>query len=194
MFEVFKGCFKVVGRVGVGIDNVDLEVVIELGCLVVNVLIVNIVVVVEYGIVFFMVMVCNVVLLDMFMKSGKWECNKYVGVLLVDKMLVIMGFGKVGFEVVCRVKGLGMYVIFYDFYVLVDCVCVIGVEFVSFDEVVLWVDFILLYMLFIIIMNKIFNDEIFVNCKKGVWIVNVVCGGVIDEFVLLCVLDVGVVV
>lgn len=68
-----------------------------------------------------------------FVFLGKWERSKYVGVFFVGKILVIMGFGKVGIEVVRWVKGFGMNVIFYDFYVLVDRVRVFGVEFVFFD-------------------------------------------------------------
>lgn len=89
-------------------------------------------------------------------------------------MLVVMGFGKVGLEVVWRVKGFGMYVIVYDFYVLVECVKVLGVDLVSFDEVFVRVDFIFFYMLLIFMMDKIFNDESFGKCKKGVCIINVV--------------------
>lgn len=193
VFEASKGRLKVVGRAGVGIDNVDLEAATELGCLVVNAPTANTVAAAEHGIALLTAMARNVAPSDTSMKSGKWERNKYVGVSLVDKTLAIMGFGKVGSEVARRAKGLGMHVISHDPYASADRARAIGVELVSFDEAVSRADFISLHMPLTTTTNKIFNDETFANCKKGVRIVNVARGGVIDEPALLRALDAGVV-
>ncbi|XP_074269034.1 D-3-phosphoglycerate dehydrogenase 3, chloroplastic-like [Silene latifolia] len=75
-------------------------------------------------------------------KKGEWKRNKYVGVSLVGKTLVVMGFGKVGSEVARRAKGLGMHVISHDLYAPADRARAIGVELVSFDDAISKADFI----------------------------------------------------
>lgn len=127
------------------------------------------------------------------MKAGKWQRNKYVGVSLVAKTLAIMGFGKVGSEVARRAKGLGMHVIVHDPYAPADRARAIGVEMVSFDEAISTADFISLHMPLTPATSKVLNDEVFAKMKKGVRIVNVARGGVIDEEALLRALDSGIV-
>lgn len=127
------------------------------------------------------------------MKAGKWQRNKYVGVSLVAKTLAIMGFGKVGSEVARRAKGLGMHVIVHDPYAPADRARAIGVEMVSFDEAISTADFISLHMPLTPATSKVLNDNVFAKMKKGVRIVNVARGGVIDEEALLRALDSGIV-
>ena len=124
---------------------------------------------------------------------GKWQRNKYVGVSLVGKTLAVMGFGKVGSEVARRAKGLGMHVIAHDPYAPSDRARAIGVELVSFDEALSKSDFISLHMPLTPATSKILNDETFAKMKKGVRIVNVARGGVIDEDALVKALDAGIV-
>lgn len=95
MFEASKGRLKVVGRAGVGVDNVDLAAATEYGCLVVNAPTANTVAAAEHGIALLCTLARNVAQADASMKSGKWERNKFVGASLVGKTLAIMGFGKV---------------------------------------------------------------------------------------------------
>lgn len=127
------------------------------------------------------------------MKAGKWQRNKYVGVSLVAKTLAIMGFGKVGSEVARRAKGLGMHVIVHDPYAPADRARAIGVKMVSFDEAISTADFISLHMPLTPATSKVLNDNVFAKMKKGVRIVNVARGGVIDEEALLRALDSGIV-
>ena len=128
-----------------------------------------------------------------FGSAGKWQRNKYVGVSLVDKTLAVMGFGKVGSEVARRAKGLGMHVIAHDPYASAERARAIGVELVTFDESLARADFISLHMPLTPSTDKVFNDESFKKCKKGLRIVNVARGGVIDEDALVRALDVGIV-
>lgn len=193
VFEAAKGRLKVVGRAGVGIDNVDLQAATENGCLVVNAPTANTVAAAEHGIALMAAMARNVAQADASMKAGKWQRNKYVGVSLVGKKLAIMGFGKVGSEVARRAKGLGMHVIAHDPYAPADRARAIGVELVSFDEAISTADFISLHMPLTPSTSKIFNDEIFAKMKKGVRIINVARGGVIDEDALARALDNGTV-
>ncbi|KAI3981881.1 hypothetical protein MKX01_041144 [Papaver californicum] len=193
IFEASKGRLKVVGRAGVGIDNVDLQAATEFGCLVVNAPTANTVAAAEHGIALLSSMARNVAQSDASMKAGKWERNKYVGVSLVGKTLVVMGFGKVGSEVARRAKGLGMHIIAHDPYAPADRARALGVELVSFEKAITTADFISLHMPLTPTTSKVFNDETFGKMKKGVRIVNVARGGVIDEDALVRALDNGVV-
>ncbi|RWW83606.1 hypothetical protein BHE74_00007880 [Ensete ventricosum] len=179
VFEAAKGRLKVVGRAGVGIDNVDLQAATEHGCLVVNAPTANTVAAAEHGIALLASMARNVAQADASMKAGellffspflpcrKWQRNKYVGVSLVGKTLAVMGFGKVGSEVARRAKGLGMHVIAHDPYAPADRARAIGVELVSFDEAISAADFISLHMPLTPSTAKLFNDETFAKVKKG---------------------------
>jgi D-3-phosphoglycerate dehydrogenase len=193
VFESSRGRLKVVGRAGVGIDNVDLQAATEVGCLVVNAPTANTVAAAEHGISLLTAMARNVAQASASMKAGKWQRNKWVGVSLVDKTLAVMGFGKVGSEVARRAKGLGMHVIAHDPYASAERAKAVGVELVSFDEALAKADFISLHMPLTPSTDKIFNDDSFAKCKKGVRIINVARGGVIDEPALVRALDAGIV-
>ncbi|KAF8025286.1 hypothetical protein BT93_F2200 [Corymbia citriodora subsp. variegata] len=193
VFEAAKGRLKVVGRAGVGIDNVDLQAATEHGCLVVNAPTANTVAAAEHGIALLAAMARNVAQADASIKAGKWERSKYVGVSLVGKTLAVMGFGKVGSEVARRAKGLGMTVIAHDPYAPADRARAMGVELVSFDQAIATADFISLHMPLTPTTTKVFNDNTFSKMKKGVRIVNVARGGVIDEDALVRALDSGIV-
>lgn len=193
VFESSRGRLKVVGRAGVGIDNVDLPAATEYGCLVVNAPTANTVAAAEHGIALMAAMARNVAQADASMKQGKWQRNKYVGVSLVGKTLAVMGFGKVGSEVARRAKGLGMHVIAHDPYAAADRAHAIGVDLVSFDKAISSADFLSLHMPLTPTTDKVFNDESFSKMKKGVRIINVARGGVIDEEALVRALDNGIV-
>ncbi|CAH2080458.1 unnamed protein product [Thlaspi arvense] len=193
VFEAANGRLKVVGRAGVGIDNVDLQAATEHGCLVVNAPTANTIAAAEHAIALLASMARNVAQADASMKSGKWQRNKYVGVSLVGKTIAVMGFGKVGSEVARRAKGLGMHVIAHDPYTPADRARAIGVELVSFDEAIAAADFISLHMPLTPTTSKILNDDTFAKMKKGVRIINVARGGVIDEEALVRALESGVV-
>ncbi|KAL3690364.1 hypothetical protein R1sor_016673 [Riccia sorocarpa] len=193
VFEASNGRLKVVGRAGVGIDNVDLQAATEVGCLVVNAPTANTIAAAEHGIALLTALARNVAQANASMKAGEWKRNKYVGVSLVDKTLAVMGFGKVGSEVARRARGLGMHVLAHDPYAPADRARAIGVELVSFDEALQRADFISLHMPLTPSTDKVFNDESFAKCKRGVRIVNVARGGVIDEEALFRALDSGIV-
>ncbi|RAL43813.1 unnamed protein product [Cuscuta campestris] len=193
VFEAARGRLKVVGRAGVGIDNVDLQAATEYGCLVVNAPTANTIAAAEHGIALLASMARNVAQADASVKAGKWQRNKYVGVSLVGKTLAVMGFGKVGSEVARRAKGLGMHVIAHDPYAPADRARAIGVELVSFDEAISTAHFISLHMPLTPDTKKVFNDETFAKMRKGARLINVARGGVIDEEALVRALDSGIV-
>ena len=104
-----------------------------------------------------------------------------------------MGFGKVGLEVARRAKGLGMHVIAHDPYAPADRARAIGEDLLTFEEAISIADFISLHMPLTPATSRIFNDQAFSQMKKGVRIVNVARGGVIDEEALVRALDSGIV-
>ncbi|KAJ4840821.1 D-3-phosphoglycerate dehydrogenase 1, chloroplastic [Turnera subulata] len=193
VFERSGGRLKVVGRAGVGIDNVDLAAATEHGCLVVNAPTANTIAAAEHGIALLTAMARNIAQANASVKAGKWERSKYIGVSLVGKTLAVMGFGKVGSEVARRAKGLGMQVIAHDPYAPADRARAVGVELVTFEEAISTADFISLHMPLTPATLKMFNDDSFSKMKKGVRIVNVARGGVIDEDALVRALDSGIV-
>ncbi|KAL5559090.1 hypothetical protein UlMin_035301 [Ulmus minor] len=193
VFESSGGRLKVVGRAGVGIDNVDLSAATEHGCLVVNAPTANTIAAAEHGIALLIAMARNIAQADASLKAGKWQRSKYIGVSLLGKTLALMGFGKVGSEVARRAKGLGMHVIAHDPYASLDRARAIGVELVSFEEAISSADFISMHMPLTPATSKMFNDDAFSKMTKGVRIVNVARGGVIDEEALVRALDCGIV-
>ncbi|KAK7847167.1 d-3-phosphoglycerate dehydrogenase 1 [Quercus suber] len=146
-----------------------------------------------HGIALLTAMSRNIAQASASLKAGKWQRNKYVGVSLVGKTLAVMGFGKVGSEVARRAKGLGMHVIAHDPYASADRAQAIGVELVTLDEALSSADFISMHMPLTPATSQMFNDDTFSKMKKGVRIVNVARGGVIDEEALLRALDSGIV-
>lgn len=104
-----------------------------------------------------------------------------------------MGFGKVGSEVARRARGLGMHVIAHDPYAPADRARALGVELVSFDDAISTADFVSLHMPLTPSTDKMFNDETFARMKRGVRIINVARGGVIDEDAIVRALDSGIV-
>ncbi|EFN59904.1 hypothetical protein CHLNCDRAFT_56437 [Chlorella variabilis] len=193
VFEASKGRLKVVGRAGVGIDNVDLAAASEMGCLVVNAPTANTVAAAEHGIALLCALARNVPQADAAMKGGRWERSKWVGVSMVGKTLAVMGFGKVGSEVARRAKGLGMAVVAYDPYASQEKAAALGVKLVTLDEALAQGDFFSLHTPLTPNTKGMFNDELFAKMKKGARIVNVARGGVIDDDALKRALDAGIV-
>ncbi|GBG60589.1 hypothetical protein CBR_g8610 [Chara braunii] len=191
VFEASNGRLKVVGRAGVGIDNVDLQAATEAGCLVVNAPTANTVAAAEHAIALLLALARNVPQADSSMKEGKWERGRFVGVTLVDKVLAVMGFGKVGSEVARRAKGLGMHVIAHDPYAAHDRARAMGVELVSLEEALGTADFFSLHMPLTSSTERMFNDAVFNKMKDGARIINVARGAVIDTPSLIRALDSG---
>jgi D-3-phosphoglycerate dehydrogenase / 2-oxoglutarate reductase len=185
VIEAAKGRLKVVGRAGVGIDNVDLAAATESGVMVVNAPNANTVAAAEHGIALLCALSRNVAQADASVKAGKWERSKFVGVSLVGKTLAVMGFGKVGADVARRAKGLGMTVLAHDPYASEEKARALNVRLVTFNEAVQTADFLSLHMPLTPGTKNMFNKEVFCKCKKGVRIVNVARGGVINEDDLL---------
>ncbi len=193
MFKASAGRLRVVGRAGVGVDNVDLASATQHGCLVVNAPTANTVAAAEHGIALLCSLARNVAQADASMKAGKWDRSTYTGVSMVGKTLAIIGFGKVGSEVGRRAKGLGFAVLAYDPYASEAKAAALGVRLVPLDEALATADFFSLHMPMTPDTKGLFGAAAFSKMKKGARIVNVARGGVIDDDALAAALDAGIV-
>ena len=119
------------------------------------------------------------------MKKGEWERKKFTGVELYEKTLGVLGLGRIGTEVSRRAQGFGMRVIAYDPFLRVDKANQIGVELVSFDELLKRSDFLTLHMPLTAENKNMIGEKALLKIKKGVRIVNCARGGLIDETALV---------
>src|SRR6266513_5320782 len=136
---------KIVGRAGVGVDNIDIEAATRLGIMVVNSPTGNIVAAAEHTIAMLMALARHIPDASSSTKAGKWEKSRFLGVEVRNKILGIIGLGKVGTEVARRAQGLEMQVIAFDPYVAPEQARKLGVTMLGFEEVLKQADFVPLH-------------------------------------------------
>ncbi len=173
---------KVIGRAGVGVDNVDLETATKKGITVVNAPMSNTITVAEHTIALLMALARKIPAANASLKSGKWEKSKFKGVELYGKTLGIVGFGKIGVLVAKRAIGLRMKVAAFDPFASEDKFKQLGVERADkLEDIYSASDFITIHLP----KNKdtigMFGKEEFYKMKKGTMLINVARGGIIVE-------------
>lgn len=136
---------KIVGRAGVGVDNIDTEAATAYGIMVVNSPTGNIVAAAEHTVAMLMALARHVPEASSSTKAGKWEKNRFIGVEVRNKVLGVIGLGKVGTEVTKRAQGLEMQVIAFDPYVSPEQARKLGVTMLTLDEVLQQADFVTLH-------------------------------------------------
>ena len=136
---------KIVGRAGVGVDNIDIEAATRLGIMVVNSPTGNIIAAAEHTITMLMTLARQIPAANSSIKAGKWEKSRFLGVEVRNKVLGIIGLGKVGTEVARRALGLEMQVIAFDPYVAPEHARKLGVTMSSMEEVLKKADFVTLH-------------------------------------------------
>src|ERR1700726_1795002 len=136
---------KIVGRAGVGVDNIDIDAATRQGVMVVNSPTGNIVAAAEHTIAMLMALARHIPAANSSMKAGKWEKSRFLGVEVRNKTLGIIGLGKVGKEVAQRVQGLAMQVIAFDPYVAPEQARKLDIQMMSLDEVLQQADFVTLH-------------------------------------------------
>lgn len=136
---------KIVGRAGVGVDNIDTEAATNYGIMVVNSPTGNIVAAAEHTIAMLMALARHIPEANSSTRAGKWEKNRFVGVEVRNKVLGVIGLGKVGIEVTKRAQGLEMQVIAFDPYVAPEQARKLGVTMNSLEEVLQQADFVTLH-------------------------------------------------
>jgi len=181
--EVIEGAkrLKVIGRAGIGLDNVDVEAATKKGIVVMNAPEGNMVTTAEHTIAMLMALARNIPQATASLKSKKWEKKKFQGRELYRKILGIIGLGRIGSIVADRANGLKMKVIAYDPFVRPEMAEKIGVELVSLEELYQRADFITIHTPLTAETKYLIDKKAFAQMKDGVMIVNCARGGIIKE-------------
>ena len=171
---------KVVGRAGVGVDNVDLKAATAAGVLVMNTPGGNAVSVAEHTLGLMLAMARSIPQANASTKGGKWEKKKFLGTELRGKTLGVMGLGSIGREVVKRARSFDMRVIANDPYVSSQSAADLGVTLVSREELYAQSDYITMHVALTMETQGMLNAAAFAHMKKGVRIVNCARGELVD--------------
>ena len=182
---------KVVGRAGVGVDNIDLAAAKAHGVTVVNSPLATTVAVAELTLSLMLSLVREIPRADASMKAGKWLKKEFEGRELYGKTLGVIGFGRIGSAVAARAKAFEMKILAYDPLVPAEEIAKRGGKQVSFDELLAQSDVITMHMPLTADSRNLLNAEAFNKMKDGVYIVCAARGGVIDEDALLEALNNG---
>lgn len=172
---------KVIGRAGVGVDNIDLQAATEKGILVMNAPSGNVISTAEHTIALILALARNIPQADKSLKSGKWDRKKYTGRQLSGKVLGIIGLGKVGTEVAKRAIGLGMTVIAYDPMVSPELAVKLHVRLVDHDMLLSDADFITIHTPLTAQTKNLMGKDQLTRMKKTAFLINTARGGVINE-------------
>jgi len=172
---------KLIGRAGVGVDNIDLAAATEHGVIVVNAPDGNTNSAAEHTIAMMTSLARHIPQAYNTLKNGVWDRKSYVGVELKNKTLGVVGFGRIGTEVAYRAKGQRMNVIAYDPFLTEERAKELGVTKGTVDEVVQAADFITVHTPLLPETRNLINKERFAIMKDGVRIINCARGGIIDE-------------
>ena len=172
---------KVVGRAGIGVDNVDIPYATSKGVAVMNTPFGNAITTAEHAISLIMSLVRNIPQANESTHSGKWEKSKYMGTEITGKTLGLIGCGNIGSIVADRALGLKMKVLAYDPFLTEEKALELQVRKVEFDELLSSSDIITLHVPMTDQTANIINKDSLEKCKDGVRIVNCARGGLVDE-------------
>ncbi len=171
----------VVGRAGIGLDNVDTAAATDLGVMVVNAPQSNTLSAAEHTMALLLSQARNVPQAHAALKAGRWERSKWNGVELADKTLGIIGLGRIGRLVAQRCLAFGMKLVAYDPVVSEDAARRMSVEMMSLEDLMARADFVTLHLAKTKDTIGLINAELLAKAKPGIRIVNVARGGIIDE-------------
>ena len=171
----------VVGRAGIGLDNVDVEAATRRGVMVVNAPQSNILSAAEHAMALLLAQARNIPQAHAALVAGKWERSKWEGVELHGKTLGVVGLGRIGALVAQRALAFGMRLCAYDPYVSPDRARHMGVELMALDELVAEADFITIHLPKTPETAGLFGRDLLAKAKPGLRIVNAARGGIVDE-------------
>ena len=175
---------KVIGRAGVGLDNVDLEAATNKGIIVMNSPSGNTISTAEHAFTLMLALSRNISAADKSMKAGQWERNKFKGVELYNKILGIIGAGRIGQAVAKRAKSFGMRIIAYDPFLSREVAEKLDIELVDLDYLFRNADYITLHVPLTEETKNMISEREISIMKKSVRIINCARGGIIDEAAL----------
>jgi D-3-phosphoglycerate dehydrogenase len=182
---------KVIGRAGIGVDNVDIPAATGRGIVVMNTPFGNAITTAEHAISMMMALARQIPQANASTHAGKWEKNRFMGVELFNKTLGVIGCGNIGSIVADRALGLKMKVIAFDPFLSPERAIEIGVEKVELDDIFRRADFITLHTPLTDKTRNIIDARALARCRKGVRIVNCARGGLIVEDALYDALQSG---
>ena len=172
---------KVVGRAGVGIDNVDVAAATRLGVMVVNAPESNIVSAAEHAIAMLLAQARNIPQASGALLAGRWERSRWEGVELHGKTLGIVGLGRIGTLVAQRMHAFGMHLVAYDPYISHDRAKQLGVDLCTLEELVARAEFVTIHLPKTKETEGLFGKELLGKVRPGIRIVNAARGGLVDE-------------
>jgi len=191
ILAVANGRLKVIGRAGIGVDNIDQEAATAQGVCVMNTPFGNSITTAEHAISMMMALARQIPAADRSTHAGKWEKNRFMGVELYGKVLGVIGCGNIGAIVCDRAIGLKMRVVAYDPFLSEDRARDLGVERVELDALLARADFITLHTPLNDATKGIINKASITKMKAGVRVVNCARGGLIVEADLRAAIDAG---
>ncbi len=175
------GNLKVIGRAGIGLDNVDIPAATKRGIVVMNTPTGNVVTTAEHAIAMMLALTRNIPAGTMSLKAGRWDKKKLQGREVYNKTLGIIGFGKIGSIVADRARGLKMQVIVHDPFVTPENVEKAGFESVTFDQLLSRSDYITIHVPKMKSTSGLIDKEAFAKMKDGVMLINCARGGIVVE-------------
>jgi D-3-phosphoglycerate dehydrogenase len=182
---------KVVGRAGIGVDNIDVAAATAAGVIVVNTPSGNSITTAEHAIALMMALARDLPAANASTHAGKWEKNRFLGTELYGKTLGLIGAGNVGAIVADRAKGLKMKVVAYDPYLSPQRAIDLGIEKVELHDLLGRADFVTLHTPLTAETRNIISAAAIQRMKKGARLVNCARGGLVDEHALKAALDSG---
>src|SRR3954464_11012722 len=182
---------KVIGRAGVGVDNVDVDAATRRGIVVANAPESNVASAAEHTVGLLMALARNIPQAHAALVDGRWERSKWGGIELADKVLGVLGFGRIGRQVARRALGLQMKVVAYDPFVSGERFRELGVESASFDEVLERADFITLHLPLTDDTRGSIDAGAIARMRDGARLINAARGELVDETALVAALESG---
>jgi D-3-phosphoglycerate dehydrogenase len=182
---------RVVGRAGVGVDNINVDAATQAGIVVVNAPTGNVVAAAEHTVAMLMALARNIPQADAHVRAGLWKRDKFMGIEVRGKFLGTVGLGRVAQEVARRAQGLGMNVLAYDPYVTADYANQRGVELVDLDTLVARADFLTLHVPLTPQTRHLISRERLATMQPTARLINVARGGIVDEQALVEAVEAG---
>jgi D-3-phosphoglycerate dehydrogenase len=172
---------KVIGRAGIGLDNVDIGAASKRGVVVMNTPDGNVITTAEHAVAMLMALSRNIPQAAASMRNHKWEKKRFRGKELFNKTLGVIGIGRIGRIVADRARGVKMNIIAYDPYIPAESIEKMGVEPVSLDELLGRADYITVHTPITPETRNLINSDCFAKMKTGVLLINCARGGIVNE-------------
>ncbi len=182
---------RVIGRAGVGVDNIDVEAATRAGVLVMNLPWGNTVTAAEHTLALILALARNVPQASAALRAGTWDRKPYLGVELKDKAIGVVGFGRIGREVARRAQAMEMHVLASDPYMSERVAADLGIDLVPLDELLPQIDVLTVHVPLSKDTHHLIDAEALACMKRGSRVINCARGGLIDEKALLASLEAG---